>query len=89
MCARTDDEGDALHDVNSVDAAVDVIWPVQVRDVQPAVARGVQVALEGLARVELEVGATRAAVREVACDLVAGDGLVRDRCWLIVSLAVL
>lgn len=26
--ARTDDEGHALHDVNSVDAAVDIVRPV-------------------------------------------------------------
>ena len=86
---RTDDEGHALHDVNSVDAAVDLIRPVQVRDVQPGVARGVYVALQGVAGVELEVGAARAAVREVARDIAAGDGLVRDRPWLVVALTIL
>lgn len=87
--ARTDDEGHALHDVNSVDAAIDLIRPVQVRDVQPAVSRGVQVALQGISGVELEICAAGAAVREVARDITAGNGRVRDRPWLVVALTIL
>lgn len=86
---RTDDKSYALHDVDSIDAAVDLIRPVQIRDVQPAVARGVQVALESLSGVELEVGGAGAAVGEVAGDVAAGDGLVWDGRWLVVALAVL
>lgn len=84
-----DDEGGALDDVHGAEAVLHLGGPVEVRGgVEPGVAAGVEVPLEGGAGVELEVGGAGAAVGDVLLDGGGGDGGVGDGGRGVVPLAV-